>query len=167
VCRRRRARRSSSSSPAAAQREGRAPACGPDVGAPPDRTWARSGPSAHRAHAATGPGLRFGTRPPQDRLESSQTKIISGGRASSWHRHTSKITNYGCRTRTYRYPKARHSAAWMHRPGVIPADAPVATRSLTGFRALTAFTTRPAAHGSTADSTRRSSEPPAAVRHGP
>jgi hypothetical protein len=35
---------------------------------------------------------------PQDRLESSQTKIICGGRAVSVQRHAAKITNNGCRT---------------------------------------------------------------------
>lgn len=45
---------------------------------------------------ATDQRLRCGARPPQDRLESSQTKIICGGRASSADRHANKITNYGC-----------------------------------------------------------------------
>ena len=54
----------------------------------------RPGPSAHRTSAATGQGLRYGQRPPQDHQESTQPAMIravAAPRPAPPHR---KITNY-------------------------------------------------------------------------
>ena len=72
----RHARRSSSSSSAAARPAGPARTPGPAAAAPPGRTGHRPGSSAHRMSPASGQGLRWGQRPPEDHHESSQTQMI-------------------------------------------------------------------------------------------
>src|SRR5215211_3695132 len=66
----------------------------------PEETCPRSDPSTHPGPAATGRGLRCGTRPPQDHLLSSQTRIIKRWPSRTPDRHAnSMITIYGWSTR--------------------------------------------------------------------
>jgi hypothetical protein len=55
---------------------------------------AEARPSARRTPAPIDQRLRRGTRPSPHVLDSSQSKIICGGRISSRQRHASKITIY-------------------------------------------------------------------------
>jgi hypothetical protein len=66
----------------------------------PEETCPRSDLSTHPGPAATGRGLRCGTRPPQDHLLSSQTRIIKRWPSRTPDRHAnSMITIYGWSTR--------------------------------------------------------------------
>ena len=62
----------------------------PAAAAPPGKNADRSGPSAHPAIPARRPGLRYGLQPPQDRLESSRTRMIKRWLLHLQHRHATR-----------------------------------------------------------------------------
>jgi hypothetical protein len=93
-------RRSTSGSPSTAPPTSPRGKRGHADAARPEETCPRSDPSTHPGPAATSRGLRCGTRPPQDHLLSSQTRIIKRWPSRTPDRHAnSMITIYGWSTR--------------------------------------------------------------------
>ena len=62
----------------------------PAAASPPAETGPLSGPSGHRTSPASGQGLRYGLRPPQDHQEPAQPAMIRRWPSCVQHRHAAR-----------------------------------------------------------------------------